>query len=128
MSTTNASLATTARILSSRAARTRVGHHMSVARRYAVLDAYAARFNAGRATAAGYLTEILGVDAEFVRRFASGFGKAATAAHRTRTGNSPLRNCIARVGRRFVQCASYDLRDLAEAARTFPRTAALINA
>lgn len=129
MTTTNARLATTARILHSRAVRTRIGHHMSVARRLAVLDAHVARFNAGRATAASYLTETLGVNADFVRRFASGFGKAATAAHRARTGNDPQRNCIARVGRRrFVQCSSYDLCDLAEAARTFARTAAFLNA
>lgn len=112
-----------------RAARVRIGHHMSVVRCYAVLNAHVARFNAGRATAASYLTEVLGVDGEFVRRFASGFGKAATAAHRAHTGDNPQRDCIARIGRRrFVQCFSYDLRDLDEAARTFPRTAAVLSA
>lgn len=129
MTTTNASLATTARVLRSRTARIRIGHHMSVARRYAVLDAHVARHNAGRATAAAYLTEVLGADANFVRRFASGFGKAATAAHLARTGAKPRRNCIARVGRRrFVECFSYDLRDLVEAAHTFKHTATLVNA
>lgn len=112
-----------------RAARVPTGHHMSVTRRIAVLEAHVARFNTGRATAASYLTEVLGVDADFVRRFASGFGKAATAAHRARTGNDPQRDCIARVGRRrFVRCFSYDLCDLVMAARTFPRTAAFLNA
>lgn len=112
-----------------RAARTTVGHHMSAARRLAVLDAHAARFNAGRATAASYLTDVLGASADFVRRFASGFGKAATAAHRARTGNDPQPDCIARVGRRrFVQCFSYDPRDLDEAARTFVRTAGFLAA
>lgn len=111
-----------------RAARTRTGHHMSIARRIAVLDARVARFNARRATAASYLTEVLGVDADFVRRFAPGFGKAATAAYRARTGDSPPCDCIARIGlRRFVECASYDLCDLDAAARAFPRTAAFLN-
>jgi len=129
MTTTNASLATVVRILRSRANRVRTGSHMSTARRLAVLDAYVARVNAGRLTAASYLTKVLGVNADFVRRFASGFGKAATAAHRARTGISPRRDSIARVGRRrFVECFSYDLCDLAEAARTFVHTAAFINA
>jgi len=79
MTTTNASLATVVRILRSRANRVRTGNHMSVARRLAVLDAYVARFNVGRLTAASYLTKVLGMNADFVRRFASGFGKTATA-------------------------------------------------
>jgi len=129
MTTTNASLVTAARILRSRTARVRTGNHMSVARRLAVLDAYVARVNAGRLTAASYLAEVLGVNADFVCRFASGFGKAATAAHRARTGISPRRDSIARVGRRrFVECFSYDLCDLAEAARTFVHTRNLIAA
>jgi hypothetical protein len=119
-----------------RAARVRVGRHDSVARYRAVLEATARRANGIRATAAAYLTG-LGADAEFIRRFASQFGKAATRIHRDRLHAEPALDGLAIIsarGRhgarhpRLIEVNTYPVAILAHAARSYPRTATLIGA
>ena len=111
-----------------RAARARVGHHMSVARRHAVLDALCARTNGSRLTAAAYLSGVLGMDERFVRSYASPFGRAAAKAWREAHGCEPVRDGLARHGRRLVGCFTYDEAALAAGATAYRRTAELLAA
>lgn len=111
-----------------RAARARVGHHMSVARRHAVLDALCARVNGGRLTAAAYLSGVLGADERFVRSYASPFGRAVAKAWREAHGCEPVRDGLARHGRRLVGCFTYDEAALAAGATAYRRTAELLAA
>jgi hypothetical protein len=90
-----------------RAARVRVGHHMSARRRHAVLDATVERANLGRITAAEYLVE-LGADEAFIRSYASPFGKAAKKAYVAAFGVEPAKSGLARVGVRLVPVFAYD--------------------
>lgn len=111
-----------------RAARTRVGHHMSVARRHATLIAWA---NAGKLTAAQYLADILGADTAFIGSYAGPFGKAIATAWRAARGADPKRTGLARVGQRLVRVFAYgadELPILQAAAEAYPRTAALLAA
>jgi hypothetical protein len=110
-----------------RAARTRVGHHMSVGRRHDVLDALVSRTNGDQITAAAYLAE-LGADADFIKSYASPFGKAIARVYRE-VGREPERIGLARVGRRLVPVFAYaeaDRQLLDAAAQAYPRTAALL--
>ncbi len=111
-----------------RAARVRVGHHMSVARRHAVLDALCARVNGARPAAATYLAGVLGVDEKFLRSYASPFGRAVAKAWREAHGCEPARDGLARHGRRLVGCFTYDETALAAGAAAYARTAALLAA
>lgn len=130
MTTTNASLATTARVLRSRTARIRIGHHMSVARRYAVLDAYVARINGNLITAASYLAGI-GASRAFIDRFGSAFGAKVSKAYQARFGRKPTRTALACRGVRFFDAFAYtadELPVLNDAARSYDRTRNLIAA
>ncbi len=89
-----------------RAARLRVGHHMSVQRRIAVLDAVVERANVGRITAAEYLAE-LGLDEAFINSYASPFGKAAKKAYVAAFGVEPPKSGLARRGMRLVPVFAY---------------------
>lgn len=111
-----------------RAARIRIGHHMSVARRHAVLDALCARVNGGRLTAAAYLSGVLGADERFVRSYASPFGRAVARAFRQAHGCEPARDGLARHGRRLMRCFTYDEAALAAGALAYARTAELVAA
>lgn len=118
-------------VLSGRAARTRVGSHMSVQRRYAVLDALVRRTNAGKVTTAQYLADVVGADADFVRRFAAPYGKAVAKAYRDEYGAEPSKSGLARRGRMLLSCFAYgadDLPVLDKGARTYRRTAELLGA
>lgn len=111
-----------------RAARVRVGRFNSVARRRDVLARLVERVNAGRTTAAEYLTGI-GADAEFIRRFASPFGREIAKQYRTKFGTEPVKAGLALVHRRLVRVFAYatdELPILDAAARTYARTAALV--
>ncbi|ACU71854.1 hypothetical protein Caci_2945 [Catenulispora acidiphila DSM 44928] len=130
MTTTNASLATTARVLRTHAARTRVGTHMSVARRYAVLDALIARTNGALITAASYLAGI-GADQAFIDRFGSAFGTKASKAYQAKFGCKSRRTGLARRGLRLFDAFAYTANEmpiLNEAARSYARTSNLIAA
>ncbi len=114
-----------------RAARARVGHHMSIGRRHAVLDALVARVNAGKLTAAQYLADVLGADGAFIGSYAGPFGKAIATAWRAVRGTDPQRTGLALVGRRLVSVFAYsadELPILQAAAEAYPRTAALLTA
>lgn len=114
-----------------RAARVRVSHHMSVARRTAFVGTLVARWNAGRVTAEAWLAESLGADAEFVRRYASPFGREVAKVYRARFGAEPPRSGSAWRSRMLVDCFAYsaeELPTLEEAARTYKRTALLLAA
>ncbi len=112
-----------------RAARVRVGNHMSAARRQAVLRAVADRFNTGKVTTAGYLASI-GADPEFVRRFCGPFGAAVAKVYREQHGAEPAREGLDVRGRRLVRVNSYRAADaavLAQGARNYRRTAELLD-
>jgi hypothetical protein len=114
-----------------RAARVRIGHHMSPARRDARLAAVVARTNAGRLTAAEYLTDVLGADQDFVHSYASPFGKAIATAWRAAYGADPKKKGLALVNRRLIPVFAYridDLPILQAAALAYPRTAELVGA
>lgn len=117
-----------------RATRARVGHHMSIGRRHAVIDNNARHLNARRGiiTAAQYLTDALGADTDFVRRFASPYGGAVRKVYEAEFGAKPPQTGIARVGRRLFDgvyaYTAEHLAILAEAARSYSKTAALIAA
>lgn len=130
MTTTNASLATTARVLHSRAARARIGHHMSSARRYAVLDALIARTNGGLITAAGYLADVLGANEKFIYSFGSPFGRDVAKKYRAKFDAEPKRGLTRRGLRLFdgFVYAADEAPILDEAARSYNRTRKLIAA
>lgn len=111
--------------------RNRVGSSTSTTRLRAVLANLAARVNSNRATAADYLANVLGADADFVRRYGSVFGKTATKLMRE-SGTEPTRNGLAVVIRHrhasLVEVNTYPVEVLAAAARAYGRTAALIGA
>ena len=112
-----------------RAARVRTGHHMSVARRIAVLDATVDRANAGRVTAAEYLVAELGAGAAFVHSYASPFGREIAKAYRAAFGAEPAKCGLARRGLRLVPVFAYSAEELpvlAEAALAYRRTAELL--
>lgn len=114
-----------------RAARIRVGHHMSVARRRAVLDALCARSNGALITAAAYLRAVVGADEEFVDRFGSAFGTKASKAYQAAYGQKAERVGIARRGLRLFTVFAYAADEafvLAAAASSYGRTRALIAA
>ena len=113
----------------SRRDRARVGHHMSPARRYAVLDATVARANAGLVTTADYLTDVLGADDEFVRRFSSPFGKSVAKVYREEYGQEPPKNGLARRRTMLLSVFAYgedELPVLAKGALNYKRTADLL--
>lgn len=112
-----------------RAARVRVGHHMSVARRRAVLDALCARFNGALITAAAYLRGVVGADEEFVDRYGSAFGTKVSKAYQATFGRKPQRFGLARRGLRLFEAFVYSVDEafvLGEAARSYDRTRALL--
>lgn len=117
---------------SQRANRVLVGTHNSVTRLRSVLANLVSRVNGNHATAAAYLTSTLGADAEFVRRYGSVYGKAATKAYREQYGTDPARDGLAVVRRNghpaLVRVNTYPRAVLADAAAHCPRTAALIGA
>lgn len=120
---------TIATAISRRANRTLVGATMSVARRYAVLDAYVARRNTGIVTAGQYLTALTG-DAEFSARFDSPFGKHIRRAYIALHDAEPAKIRLVTEHRRLHRAIGYRLGEpaLAVATQTYPRTAALIGA
>jgi hypothetical protein len=131
MTTTNTARA--AYIPTTRSTRTRVGNAMSPARRNAFLDSFVARVNASVITAAQYLTDVLGADAEFVRRFSGTFGKAVAKAWREQFGTEPTKSGLARVRRMLLPVFAYTadaatLTVLDKAARSYTRTAQLLAA
>lgn len=130
MTTTNASLATTARVLHGRAARTRIGNHMSVTRRYAVLDALITRTNGGLITAAGYLADVLGATEKFIYSYSSPFGRDVAKKYRAKFNAEPKQG-LTRRGLRLFDGFVYTADEvpvLDEAARTYARTRNLIAA
>lgn len=115
--------------ISRRANRTRTGTTTSVARRYAVLDAYVARRNAGIVTAGQYLAILTG-DAEFSAAYDSPFGKAIKKAYKALHGEDPAKIRLVTEHRRIHRAIGYRIDEpaLAIATQTYPRTAALIGA
>lgn len=114
-----------------RAARIRVGHHMSVARRCAVLDAFCARRNGALITAAAYLRSLVGADEAFVDRFGSAFGTKVSKAYQAAYGHKTEHIGIARRGLRLFNAFAYRATEahvLDEAARDYDRTRNLIAA
>jgi len=112
-----------------RAARIRVGNHMSVARRQAVLAAVADRHNTGKTTAAQYLADVIGADEAFVHSYASPYGKACAKVYREQFGAEPQRCGLAVRGRRLVAVLAYsedELPVLAKGAAEYRRTAELL--
>lgn len=109
-----------------RAARARVGHHMSVQRRTAVLDALVQRTNAGYMTAVEYLTGIGFPEAE---RYASAFGRATAAAYRKSHNTEPYNGCLVVVRGCIHQVFGYvDVADLYAGAYSYARTREHLNA
>lgn len=130
MTTTNASLATTARVLRSRAARTCIGNHMSVVRRFAILDAYIARTNGGLITVAGYLANALGANEKFIFSYGSPFGRDVAKRYRAAFNAEP-KTGLTRRGMRLFEGFVYTADEafiLAESARSYSRTRKLIAA
>lgn len=114
-----------------RAARVRIGTFDSVARRQAVLAATVERFNRGKVTTADYLASVLGASADFVRSYASPYGRAVAKVYREQFGAEPGRNGLAVRGRRLVRVAAYSEAErsiLDQGAREYARTAALLAA
>lgn len=114
-----------------RAARARVGHHMSAARRRAVLDAYCARSNGSLITVAAYLRGVVGADEAFVDRFGSAFGTKASKAYQAAFGRKSVRFGIARRGLRLFRAFAYTPDEtfvLDQAAHGYDRTRVLIAA
>jgi hypothetical protein len=130
MSTTNASIATTARIIRTRAARTRIGHHMSLARRYAVLDALIARTNGAFTTVAEYLANVVGADEKFLYSYSPSFGRFVAKAYRAKFNAEPKQGLTRRGLRLFdgFVYAADEMLVLDETARSYGRTADLVNA
>src|ERR1700744_3998060 len=85
--------------LTGRAARPRIGHHMSPARRRAVLTAHVTRFHAtaNTVTAANYLASI-GADTDTIRRFAAQLGIQIAKAYRTESRVDPAQTGLAVAG------------------------------
>jgi hypothetical protein len=115
---------------SRRATRVLAGTFNSVTRRYAVLNAYVTRHNAGIVTAGQYLTEVLKAGADFAASFDSPFGKAIKKAYKELHGADPAKMRLVTEHRRLHRAIGYRLGEpaLAVATRTYPRTAALIGA
>lgn len=114
-----------------RAARVRVGHHMLVARRHAVLDAYVARVNGELITTAAYLSNVLGASPAFVAAYAPPFGTAVAKAWRAQHHTEPAKTGLSRRGLRLFSCFAYDPADLPvleAGARSYKRTAVLLAA
>jgi hypothetical protein len=129
MTTTNTARA--AYIPTSRHNRTRVGNAMSPARRNAFLDGFVARCNTAVITVAQYLTDVVGADAEFVRRFSGTFGKAVAKVWREQYGTEPAKTGLARIRRMLLPVFAYGtdaLTVLDKAARAYSRTAELLAA
>ena len=113
---------------SRRANRILTGTFKSVARRYAVLDAYVARHNAGTVTAGQYLKALTG-DADFAASFDSPFGKAIKKAYKALHGEDPAKIRLVTEHRRLHRAIGYLISEpaLQIATQTYPRTAALLN-
>jgi hypothetical protein len=129
MITTNTARA--AYIPTARATRTRVGSHMSPARRYAVLDAFVARVNVGLVTTAEYLANVIGADAAFVAKYSGVYGKAVAKVFRAEFGTEPRKAGLARRRTMLLSVFAYaadELPILDKAARTYGRTADLLAA
>lgn len=112
--------------ISRRATRTLIGTATSVARRYAVLDAYVARRNEGIVTAGQYLTTLTG-DTEFSAKYDSPYGKAVKKAYIELHGEQPAKIRLVTEHRRLHRAIGYLIGEpaLAIAADVYPRTAAL---
>lgn len=89
-----------------RAARVRVGNHMSVARRHAVLDAYTTRVNGTLITVASYLAG-LGASRVFVDRYSAAFGIKVSKAYQAKFGHKPFRTALAARGMRLFGVFAY---------------------
>ena len=113
---------------SRRVDRALVGSTLSTARRYAVLDAYVARHNAGIVTAGQYLTAVTG-DAEFSAKYDSPYGKHVKKAYKALHGEDPQKIRLTTEHRRLHRAIGYLIGEpaLALAVTTYPRTAALLN-
>lgn len=113
-----------------RAHRVLAGASNSVTRLRTVLASLAARVNGNRVTAADYLTNVLGADADFVHRYGSVYGKTATKLMRE-SGAEPKRNGLAVVTRHrhasLVEVNTYPVEILRAAAANYARTATLLN-
>lgn len=106
-------------VATGRHARVRVGHHMSVVRRAAVLAALVERTNRGYITAAEFLCDLGFPEAE---RFASAFGRATAQAYRKSHGEEPYKGCIAVVRGRIRQVFGYaSVSDLYAGAYSYAR-------
>jgi hypothetical protein len=116
--------------MTGRAARVRVGHYMSMARRHAVLDALCDRANGDRTTAAKYLRTALDATEPFIGRYDSPFGASVATAYRALFGAEPQRGGLARVGvRLFTDVFTYrpfELAALQAGALAYSRTADLV--
>lgn len=111
-----------------RAARTRIGVTTTRAHRANVLTNLIARINAGKTLVRDYLVK-LGLDAEFITRYESAFGRVVAKTYRETTGQNPERTAVALVRGWMRKTYAYDdLAILDIAAHTYPRTRALIGA
>lgn len=129
MRTTNTARA--AYIPAQRRLRTRIGTAMPAKRRNAFLDGFVARCNTGLITVAQYLADTLHADPDFVRRFASPYGKTARKVFEAEYGTEPPKAGIARVGHRLFPVYAYTAEQTAvldKAAREYRHTAALLAA
>jgi hypothetical protein len=105
-----------------------IGSFKSVTRRYAVLDAFVTRHNAGTVTAGQYLKAITGDD-EFSAKYDSPFGKAIKKAYSALHGEPPAKIRLVTEHRRLHRAIGYLLGEpaLTVAVASYPRTAALLN-
>lgn len=114
---------------SRRANRTRIGSFNTVTRRYAVLDAYVARRNAGIVTAGQYLKALTSDDG-FAAMYDSPFGKAIKKAYKALHGEDPAKIRLVTEHRRLHRAIGYRIDEpaLKIAVASYPRTADLIGA
>lgn len=70
----------------------------------------------------------LGLDAEFVAKYESAFGRATAKVYRETHGTDPRRGAHVIVRGRLYGAFSYDLDDLLAGAKAYGRTAALVTA
>lgn len=113
-----------------RAARTRIGVTTVRAHRAAVLGALIARINAGKVLARDYLVK-LDLDADFITRYESAFGRVVAKVYRQTTGQDPKRDAVTLVRGWLRKTYAYSADDMAIldiAAHTYPRTRALVGA
>jgi hypothetical protein len=118
-------------IRTGRAARPRVGNHMSPQRRSAVLQGVVERVNTGKVTTADYLTTAVGAPADFVASYASPYGRTVAKVYRAEFGHEPAKSGLARRGLRLLPVFAYgedELPVLDKAAHEYRRTAELLAA